>query len=123
MWRENTGHRRVEGRESRSRTRRNLAVCAAGHWRSFASAGERWIIARESGGNVHAWNGTATSTGHAFGLGQLTDDNRARLAVRLRVVPTSTNPCDQLALMRAYIFERYGSVQRAVAFWRLHGWY
>lgn len=88
-----------------------------------ATAGEQVIIQRESGGNVNAYNPVDTSTGHAFGIGQLTDELRDEIGARLGIDPNTTNYCDQLALMRDYIAERYGSTANAVAHEESFGWY
>ena len=114
-------HRSVREHASRSEKRR--ALCTPATWKRSASADELWIISRESGGDPRAWNPVAAPTGHAFGLGQLTDAIRARIAAQLRVGQLSADPCIQLRMMRAYIAERYGSAAAAVAFWQTHGWY
>ena len=89
-------------------------------------AGEKWLIARESGGNVHANNPSST----AFGLGQLTEANRVHYARQLGYPvgieygdTGTTNRDHQLAMMRAYIDDRYGTTRNAVRFHRQHGWY
>ena len=117
--------RRDRGRavSSRSHQRRAIHGCVPSSWRAYATADERWIIRRESGGSVRAWNRIATSTGHAFGLGQLTRESRVRAARRIGVAADTVDACQQLELMRVYIHERYGSTAEAVAFWRRHGWY
>lgn len=99
-----------------SRSEQRPPLCAA-------TTDERWIIRRESGGDTHAYNPVLTPTGHAFGVGQLTDYQRYRFGRRLGIRPDSTRFCDQLRLMRAYIRERYGDAESAVAHWRLVGSY
>lgn len=90
---------------------------------------EAWIIRHESGGNVMARNPTPVYSngqllGHAFGLGQLVDSNRAAIARSLGIRdPNTTNPAEQLAMMRAYIRGRYGNAANAVAFWQRSHWY
>jgi hypothetical protein len=83
------------------------------------SAAEAWIIARESGGNVHADNPTST----AFGLGQLLLANRQYYGRLLGYSPDTTNYQQQLAMFRAYVRDRYGTAENAKAFWQVHGWY
>lgn len=133
---------RVEeaGRAARAEQRRRLAKQQAAEAQERAAAaivgvgvgvggdcapsdGEQFIIQRESGGSVTDWNPIATDTGHAFGLGQLTTENRVRFAARLGVSPDTTDYCAQLQMMRMYISERYGSTGAAVAFWQSHRWY
>lgn len=87
------------------------------------SPGEQFIIMRESGGSTTDYNSYETSTGHAFGIGQLTTENRIRFARILGVDPDTTNYCAQLAMMRLYIKERYGDTANAVEWWRGHKWY
>lgn len=84
---------------------------------------EQWIIARESGGDTHAYNPVDTSTGHAFGIGQLTTTNRVEIGRRLGIDPNTTDYCQQLTLLRGYVAGRYGSTTNAVAFWRRHGYF
>jgi hypothetical protein len=97
--------------------------CGHVGWERAATSAERWIIRRESSGNPHARVDVSTSTGYAFGLGQVTTSNRERLSLRLHVNPDSVDPCVQLRIMRAYVQERYGSTAHAVAWWRSNGWY
>lgn len=87
------------------------------------SDAERWLIERESGGDVNAFNQTPTDSGHAFGLGQLTTANRQKYAAALGVDPDTTDYNAQLQMMRMYISERYGSPEAAMAFWQQNGWY
>lgn len=83
------------------------------------SSAEQWIIGKESSNNVYADNPTST----AFGLGQLLIGNRQRYGRELGFDPNTTDYGQQLAMMRAYIQDRYGSAQAAMAFWQSHGWY
>lgn len=95
---------------------------AAGGGRGDAgalSAAERWIIMRESGNRTTADNPRST----AFGLGQLLISNRRRIGGILGYNPATTNYQQQLAMFRYYVKERYGTAERAQAFWRSHGWY
>jgi hypothetical protein len=80
------------------------------------SPAERYVIAHESGGDPTAANPTSS----AFGLGQLLLD------MRLRYLGTdyATTDCGaQLAAFRAYVRDRYGTAERAAAFWVAHHWY
>lgn len=83
------------------------------------SPAEAWIIQHESGGRTTAQNPTST----AFGLGQLLAGNRRSYGARLGINPNTTDYNQQLALFRAYVASRYGTADRAQAFWRSHGWY
>jgi septal ring factor EnvC (AmiA/AmiB activator) len=83
---------------------------------SGTSAAERWIILRESGGDPTADNPAST----AFGIGQLLLGNRILYLGR----DYATTDCGrQLAAFRAYVRDRYGTAERAKAFWQANGWY
>jgi hypothetical protein len=83
------------------------------------SAAEAWIIAHESGGSTTAANPHSS----AFGLGQLLLGNRQRIGTILGFAPNTTDFLQQLAMFRYYYRERYGTAERAKAFWQAHGWY
>jgi hypothetical protein len=83
------------------------------------SSAEQWIISHESGGSTTADNPTST----AFGLGQLLQSNRQAYGRQLGFDPNTTDYGQQLQMMRAYIADRYGTAQAAMAFWQSHGWY
>ena len=105
---------------ARRRAARARAGPAGGSGRrcdlSGTSAAERWIILRESSGDPTADNPTST----AFGLGQLLLGNRILYLGR----DYATTDCGrQLWAFRAYVGDRYGSAERAMAFWRANGWY
>lgn len=87
------------------------------------SDAERWLIERESGGDVNAYNPVTTDSGNAFGVGQLTTANRQRIGAALGIDPDTTDYNQQLAMMRYYIQERYGTPEAAMAFWQQNGWY
>ena len=78
-----------------------------------------WIIGKESSGNVNAKNPNSS----AFGLGQLIIANRKAYGQKLGIDPNTTDYNEQLALMDAYVKERYGSYAKAKQFWEEHGWY
>jgi septal ring factor EnvC (AmiA/AmiB activator) len=83
---------------------------------SGVSPAELWIIMRESGGDPAADNPTST----AFGLGQLLLGNRILYLGR----DYATTDCGrQLWAFRAYVRDRYGTAERAKAFWQANGWY
>lgn len=82
------------------------------------------LIMRESAGRVDAYNPVKTSTGNAFGISQLTDQNRAKYAKQLGIKdPNTKNWDEQLAMMNAYIQERYKTPEAAWAHWQRHKWY
>jgi septal ring factor EnvC (AmiA/AmiB activator) len=83
---------------------------------SGTSAAEQWIIMRESGGDPTADNPTST----AFGLGQLLLGNRI---LYLGQDYATTDCGKQLSAFRAYVRDRYGTAERAQAFWQANGWY
>jgi septal ring factor EnvC (AmiA/AmiB activator) len=83
---------------------------------SGTSAAERWIILRESSGDPTADNPAST----AFGLGQLLLGNRILYLGK----DYATTDCGrQLWAFRAYVRDRYGTAERAKAFWQANGWY
>jgi hypothetical protein len=84
------------------------------------SPAEAWIVQHESGGNPSATN---PSSG-AFGIAQFLPSNLPTYAKAAGVSnPRTTDPAEQVAMMRAYIKQRYGSAENAQAFWRSHNWY
>jgi predicted nucleic acid-binding Zn-ribbon protein len=83
---------------------------------SGASPAELFIISHESGGDPTAANPGST----AFGLGQLLLDMRLRY---LGVDYATTDCGRQLGAFRAYVRDRYGTAERAMAFWVAHHWY
>jgi septal ring factor EnvC (AmiA/AmiB activator) len=83
---------------------------------SGTSAAERWILLRESSGDPTADNPTST----AFGLGQLLLGNRI---LYLGEGYATTDCGRQLWAFRAYVRDRYGTAERAKAFWQANGWY
>lgn len=83
---------------------------------SGLSSSERFIISHESGGSTTAKNPHST----AFGLGQLLIANRRHY---LGANANTTDPGLQLKAFRGYVRDRYGSADRAAAFWRKHHWY
>lgn len=91
-------------------------AAAGGDWQATLSPAERWILTRESSLNPAAKNPKSS----AFGLGQLLLDNRLRY---LGADYATTDPYKQLAAFRAYVADRYGTAERAMAFWRAHNWY
>jgi septal ring factor EnvC (AmiA/AmiB activator) len=83
---------------------------------SGTSAAEHWIIMHESGGDPTADNPTST----AFGLGQLLLGNRILYLGQ----DYATIDCGkQLWAFRAYVRDRYGTAEKAQAFWQANGWY
>ena len=100
--------------------------CTRPSWRSTLKKPEKWIIKRESGFSPTAANPTSS----AFGLGQLILANRRRYAPQVGADAAgegyhtgTTDPCDQLRMMRLYIEDRYGSPKKAKKFWKHHRWY
>jgi septal ring factor EnvC (AmiA/AmiB activator) len=83
---------------------------------SGTSSAEQWIIMHESGGDPTADNPTST----AFGLGQLLLGNRI---LYLGDDYATTDCGKQLSAFRTYVRERYGTAERAQAFWQANGWY
>lgn len=69
------------------------------------------IINKESGGNVNATNGIY------YGIGQLSPSLRARYG------GNTADYQDQLQAMKAYIADRYGTAQNALAHHNQYNWY
>lgn len=69
------------------------------------------LIQRESGGNTNATNG------QYYGLGQLSPQARAVYG------GNSSDYNDQLNAMKAYITDRYGTAENALAHSNATGWY
>ena len=87
--------------------------CTRSSWRSTLKRPEKRIIKRES----HFSTTAANPTSSAFGLGQLIHANRRRYAPQVGADPAgegyhtgTTDPCEQLRMMRLYIEDRYGSI-------------
>ena len=78
------------------------------------SAAEAWIITHESGGNPTAQNPHST----AFGIGQFLDSTWAGTGYA-----KTSDPEIQLAAMRVYIAQRYGTAEAAMRFWQRNNWY
>ncbi|MDN2649882.1 LysM peptidoglycan-binding domain-containing protein [Leuconostoc lactis] len=76
-----------------------------------SSAALNALIARESGGNVHARNG------QYYGIGQLSAQARAVYG------GNSADYNDQLNAMKGYIAARYGTAENAWAHSQATGWY
>ena len=100
--------------------------CTSSSWRSTLKKPEKWILKRESGFSPTAANPTSS----AYGLGQLILANRRRYAPQVGADPAgegyhtgTTDPCEQLRMMRLYIEDRYGSPKKAKKFWKHHQWY
>jgi hypothetical protein len=83
---------------------------------SGTSAAEHLIIMRESSGDPTADNPTST----AFGLGQLLLGNRI---LYLGQGYATTDCGRQLWAFWSYVRDRYGTAERAKAFWQANGWY
>ncbi|MDF7637684.1 peptidoglycan-binding protein [Leuconostocaceae bacterium ESL0958] len=73
-----------------------------------------WLISRESGGNVHASNGSF------YGIGQLSPSVYAQYSGGQDYVG---NYNVQLQAMQGYIAGRYGDVNTAINHFQNNGWY
>jgi len=89
------------------------------------TADERFVISREDASmNPDAYNSTLVpGMGHAFGIGQLTDVIRNEQAKKFGFNPNTTDPNQQIQMMRGYIADRYGNAANAAAHERQYGWY
>ena len=79
-------------------------------------ASARWIMQHESNGNPHAKNRHST----AFGAFQMLIANRRHYMGRDFA---SADLGKQYAAASHYVKDRYGSWDRAKAFWLRHRWY
>lgn len=78
-----------------------------------------YIIEHESNFDPHAQNPTSS----AFGIGQMIKANRVAYGKKFGFDPNTTNPNEQITMMKAYIQDRYGSPEAAYRFKKQHGWY
>lgn len=78
-----------------------------------------FIIDGESNGIPTAKNPQSS----AFGIGQMIRSNRELYGKKFGFDPNTTDPQQQITMMKAYIQDRYGSPEAAAAFKRKHGWY
>jgi hypothetical protein len=83
------------------------------------SAAEAYIIQHESGGNPRATN---PSSG-AFGIWQGLGSTLTSEAHKFGFNPHTTNVNEQLIMFRDYVKNRYGTPEKAMAFWKAHNWY
>lgn len=106
----------------------HTTVCTASSWRTTLNPAESWIIAHEHGehllSRVSDYKAThdPNPASSAFGLGQLLYSTREQYYPHHAEIDT-TDPCVQLAGMRAYISDRYGDSWAALDFWQDHDYY
>lgn len=77
------------------------------------------LVSRESRGNPKADNPRSS----AFGCGQLIAKQRRHYGRILRINPNTTDPAEAIALMTAYITDRYGTDEKALTHHNRKGWY
>ena len=90
-----------------------------GDWKATLTPAEAWIIERESNFDPTAVNTESGAFGIWQGLGATLDT----YAERFGFDRYTTDPNQQLTMFRAYIKDRYGTAENAVAFWQTHNWY
>ena len=95
------------------------AVAPRGDWKATLTPAEAWIIQRESNFDPRAVNPTSGAFGIWQGLGSTLDTYAARFGFDRH----TTDPWEQLTMFRAYIQDRYGTAEKAMAFWQKHHWY
>lgn len=88
-------------------------------WKSTLTPAESWIIQHESDFNPNAVN---PSSG-AFGIWQGLGSTLTTYAHRFGFDTHTTDPHQQLTMFRAYVKDRYGTAENAMAFWQKHHWY
>lgn len=95
------------------------------HWLKQAHVPKRYwsamnfIFTHESSWNPKAYNPQPTPTGHAHGIGQLTDGQMHYVKRHGSV----NNAIAQIMGAYDYMNDRYGNPDRAEAFWKAHSWY
>lgn len=94
-------------------------VPASGDWKATLTPAEAWIIQHESNFDPHAVNPTSG----AFGIWQGLGSTLTSYAKRFGFDPHTTDPNEQLTMFRAYIKDRYGTAENAMAFWQKNRWY
>jgi hypothetical protein len=105
----------VEGEPSRSATVEQTTTAQTDTATDTTTdAGLQDLIQRESSGN------TSASNGQYYGIGQLSPANYEKY---VSGQDWQNSYAVQLAAMKAYITDRYGSVANAVAFHNANGWY
>jgi hypothetical protein len=93
-----------------------LSGVSGGFSASQMPASARWIMQHESGGSTHAKNPHST----AFGAFQMIKANRKHY---MGANWQSTDLGLQYTAASRYVRDRYGSWDRAKAFWQRHRWY
>jgi hypothetical protein len=83
------------------------------------SAAEAFIIQHESGGNPKATNPSSGAFGIWQGLGATLTSEAKKFGFN----PKTTNVNEQLIMFRDYVKGRYGTAEKAMAFWKAHNWY
>lgn len=95
------------------------------HWLKQAHVPKRYwsamnfIFTHESSWNPKAYNPQPTPTGHAHGIGQLTDGQMHYVKRHGSV----NNAIAQIMGAYDYMNDRYGNPDKAEAFWKAHSWY
>lgn len=97
----------------------NKATAAGKCYNYSRSEAQSALLDRESDGYHTADNPTST----AYGCGQLLIGARRLYAKRCGTTANTNNVADQMCMMSAYIDDRYGSDERALAFWKRNKWY
>ena len=90
-----------------------------GDWKATLTPAEAWIIQRESNFDPHAVNASSGAFGIWQGLGSTLDTYARRFGFDRH----TTDPYEQLTMFRAYIKDRYGNAENAMAFWQKNHWY
>lgn len=95
------------------------------HWLKQAHIPKKYwsamnfIFTHESSWDPKAYNPTPTPTGHAHGIGQLTDGQMHYV----RRHGSVGNAIAQIMGAYDYMNDRYGNPDKAEAFWKAHQWY
>jgi len=94
----------------------SVALSRAGISPEWAS-GITELVKRESGFNPKAKNPTSSAHGYA----QFLTSTRKNYEKKTKL--SYDNPANQLVMMMQYVKDRYGSPDKALAFWNKNHWY
>lgn len=75
------------------------------------------IVKKESSFNPTAKNPNSS----AYGYGQFLSSTRSQYEKKTGL--SYNDPVNQLIMMAEYVKDRYGTPQKALAFWNANGWY
>lgn len=90
--------------------------------KGYVKGGSEAIALAELIGRESSWNsGAANPKSSARGYGQFLKATRAQYEKKMKM--SYSNPVNQIAMVRQYAIDRYGSVEKALKFWDKNKWY